>query len=450
MADQGSNHSANAHDDISRMSNPPDDVSVPMVEAQEIFALTPALYSNRILDYGTASGQKIFNKSIEKLSESLFDIEPEGIHSFLNSLEDRAMNYGWEAILEIPKDINNAFANLISLIRNYGEITIQQVQAHVTTYITRLCRPAQDSQAFYLCLINTLSTKGKDKVNLYRPDFTVNGRPSGALLLKVIIRECRIDTRATIRHIRSKLSALPSYLASTNYNIPEFNRYVLGLLEQLRARGAITHDLLANLFIAYESATDKDFVYFIKQRKQAYDMGADLDESTLMQFAQIQYQIQIEDGTWSKPSADQERLVALETKLKAYESGSKTNTYGSPNKSNNKHNKNGRNNNKGNSNNNKKSPIPEWKKKPPSSGKENKPVKRDGKTYYWCHHHQLWCIHKPKDCRGATSSNSNGNASNHTARTNSNTTVTHPSTNTSAPSSLRLSSALTSIQEDDE
>ena len=45
--------------------------------------------------------------------------------------------------------------------------------------------------------------------------------------------------------------------------------------------------------MAYESASDRDFINFIKMRKQQYDMGEDIDEHNLMQYAQVQYQIQI-------------------------------------------------------------------------------------------------------------------------------------------------------------
>jgi hypothetical protein len=108
---------------------------------------------------------------------------------------------------------------------------------------------------------------------------------------------------------------MPSFLSSINFNISDFNRYGKGVVEQLRARGTTTHDLLTNLFVVCKSATDHDFVNFIKQRKQQYDMGADFDKRMFMQYAQVQYQIQLEDGTWAKPTPDQERIVALETKF---------------------------------------------------------------------------------------------------------------------------------------
>ena len=295
-----------------------DDEGVPVANAVPIFALTPATYHNQVIDYSTKAGISIWNKAIEKLQDTLFDVEAEGIHTFLQALSDRAFSYGWMAILEVPEDLYDEQSPLIDLTTHYGELSLDHIRTHVDTYIQDNTRAAQDSHALYTCLMNSLSTTGRNKVTLFKEDYTMARRPSGVLLLKVIIRECRIDTRATVRHIRAKLSTLPSYLASIKYDVPQFNRYVLQLISQLSARGAVTQDLLANLFVAYETAPDKDFVNFIKQRKQAYDMGTDITEQELMQFAQIQYQIQIEDGTWQRPSPDQERLIALEAKFEAY------------------------------------------------------------------------------------------------------------------------------------
>jgi hypothetical protein len=425
-----------------------DPANIPLAQAVPVFALTPALYNTRVIDYSTQSGIKIFNKSVEKLQDTPFDIDADGLHSFLNAVQERADSFGWEHILMVPKDILFPDEDHTSLTRNFGELSMEQVRDHALTYMHNQCRAAQDSHALYLCLMNSLSTKGKDKVTLYRHDYYSRNQPSGPLLLKLIIRECRIDTRATVRHIRAKLSSLPSYLSSINFNIPEFNRYVLGLVEQLRARGTTTHDLLANLFVAYESATDRDFVNFIKQRKQQYDMGADIDEHMLMQYAQVQYQIQIEDGTWAKPTPDQERIVALETKFNDYKKKhpSSSNNTGSGKGKNNKSakGKKGKGNNKSNSNN---TSDQAWRTKPPKNNERHKSKKVDDRTYWWCPHHKSWCMHKAKDCRLATNSGTN-NTNSGSAPTSGATTT--PSNHDSAANRLRLTSAVTALQEEDE
>ena len=300
----------------SRDDDEEQEANVPIVQATQICALSPALYGNTILEYNTRTGATIYQNSVEKLQEELFDVDAVGIHGFLHALIDKTMAFGWDAVLNIPIDLTQNNGEYNSLLTQYGNITLKHLTEHVKTYISSPTRQAQNSFALYHCLINSLSQKGKAKITLYRNEYIINTRPSGALLLKVIIRESRMDTRATVRHIRAKLSSLPAYIASINYDIPAFNRYVLDLLEQLNARGETTHDLLANLFTTYKSVNDADFVFFIKHRSMAYDRGEEITEHTLMQEAQIQYQTQIGDGTWCHPTKEQEQIVALESKIK--------------------------------------------------------------------------------------------------------------------------------------
>jgi hypothetical protein len=78
---------------------------------------------------------------------------------------------------------------------------------------------------------------------------------NGALILK-----------QTMHHIQAKLSSLPSYLSSINFNNPEFSKNAVCLVEQLRACGSTMHNLLIN-----QSVTNHEFVAYIKQRKQQYE-----------------------------------------------------------------------------------------------------------------------------------------------------------------------------------
>ena len=102
-----------------------------------------------------------------------------------------------------------------------------------------------------LCLMNSLTQAGKDKVRLWSNQFILNGRESGIVLLKVIIRESHLDTNATMNSIRTQLSSLDEYITTIGCDIIKFNEQVKRLLEQLTARGRETQDLLINLFKAY-------------------------------------------------------------------------------------------------------------------------------------------------------------------------------------------------------
>jgi hypothetical protein len=76
-------------------ANIQDQANIPLAQAVPVFALTPAHYNTRVIDYSTQSGIKIFNKSVEKLQETPFVIDADGLHSFLNAVQYRADSFGY-------------------------------------------------------------------------------------------------------------------------------------------------------------------------------------------------------------------------------------------------------------------------------------------------------------------------------------------------------------------
>ena len=65
----------------------------------------------------------------------------------------------------------------------------------------------------------SLSVKGRNKVRIWKDDYTVNDHMSGSLLLKVIIRQSHVDTNATTRHIRLKFTRLDTTFAKMNFDV---------------------------------------------------------------------------------------------------------------------------------------------------------------------------------------------------------------------------------------
>ena len=68
----------------------------------------------------------------------------------------------------------------------------------------------------------------------------------------------------------------------TQSNIIAFNKYVKEQRTDLKACGGKTEDLLTNLWKAYLLASDKIFVRYIQNKKDAYDVGQDINEDSLM------------------------------------------------------------------------------------------------------------------------------------------------------------------------
>ena len=365
------------------------------------FALTPAQASGgNILDMTDAGDRKIYNKAVSKLSEELFECVPEGLFQFLRELEERAQEYGWDdpntGILMVPTDPANPFV-LTNLLTNYGEVSMTAITAFEQTYIDRECRAAQDTRMLYTCIMNSLSKEAKTKVHIWRTQYTIQGgHKSGNLLLKVVIRESHLDTNATTSVIRLKLSSLDNYMPQVGSDIVKFNTYVKLLIDSLHARGETSHDTLVNLFKGYQAVSDKPFSDYINRLQESHEDGNTITADLLMQRASDKYKSLKQAGKWNAPSEEEEKIIALEAKIRSLQ---KSRNHKTRDKSKGK-----RTNDQ--KKNNKKSFLPTWHKKPPKPEEMKKPREHNNKKWYWCcpetggKCNGIWRTHKPEDCRG--------------------------------------------------
>ena len=367
------------------------DVEQPAPPLPPIFALTPGLISLDYLDYSQTSAQKLFKNASAALSTT-FDMKPENLKVFLSEIGLRSITYGWHPVIDISDQPGNLTAPVHSLLTEYGCITLDQVKANAQQYHGYATRAAQDDRMLYNCIMVSLTKEAKDKVLLLSEEYHITGSPSGALLLKVVIRESHVDTNATIRHIRAGLSSLDTYMVQVNSDIDKFNQHVRGLIDALHARGATTEDLISNLFKGYATASNKTFVAYIAKKEDEYDEGQDVKADSLMLLAENKYKAMVEGKRWNAPDAQMEKIIALEAQIKKMSHNNK----GKKDKP------------KGNkatertsntSKLQKKNGKPKWMMVKPKVGDPNQKVVNN-KTYYWCPKHQGWGIHKPEDCRG--------------------------------------------------
>ena len=365
----------------------------PMDLPIQAFALTPGRVNPvEVLDYTQSAAVKLFNKATAKL-EPDFDMKPEGLKDFLSTLQSRASTYGWEDILMIPEHAALPHINLRSLTREYGRINLEQVRNLVAIYIGHPTRAAQDDEMLRLCIISTLTKEARDKIHLMEKETQVNGIPCGIATLKVVIRESHVDTNATVQFIRENLSSLDTYMQSIDSDITKFNQYVQNQMNSLKARGADTQDLLANLFKGYAAASDKVFTAYIQKKQDDYDDGAIIEPDHLMRLAQNKYKSMVEGKKWKAPDSQEEKIIALEAKIQKLTA------------SNNRKAGNRQDAVQGNKTGPKgakaypdKKPKPAWMLKKPAEGEMHKKTV-NGKQYHWCPKHESWTRHLPQDCR---------------------------------------------------
>jgi hypothetical protein len=273
-------------------------------------------------------------------------------------------------------------------------LTLEHLKKCAQKYVGEENRAAQDSFMLYTCIHDSLSKTGRDKVTLYKKEYTIGSTPVGILFLKIVVRESHIDTNATTSTIRDQLIDLHAYLAQVNFDISKMNQHAQMLLEALRARGETTNDLLNNLFKAYKTVKDEDFLTYIKNKESDYHEGTtDMTAERLMLLANNKFKLLVDIGKWNAPSASEEKIIALEAKLAAMKNKR-------PKYDKNKGNKNQKKGGKGDNNKkkNKREKEP-WMLVKPKDGEATE-KQHQGRTWYYCAKHGEWCLHSTAQCKG--------------------------------------------------
>ncbi|KAI2494628.1 hypothetical protein MHU86_19906 [Fragilaria crotonensis] len=246
-------------------------------EAEVVFAFSPALAVQGLLDFTKSEHSKIYKSAIREVCKEPFDCEAEGLFQFLKDVQDRADEMGWsDGILNITLEVTDDNEPVQErLIENYGTISLEKVTESELQYINEQGREAQDTYMLYKCLMASLTNAAKKRISLWSDQYRIgdNDLCSGVALLKIIIRESHLDTNATTNQIRTKLSNLDSYILTVDSDIGKFNQYVKLLLQSLTARNQKTSDLLINLFKGYGAVSDEVFRAWLMRKQDDHEEG---------------------------------------------------------------------------------------------------------------------------------------------------------------------------------
>ena len=93
-------------------------------------------------------------------------------------------------------------------------------------------------------------------------------------------------------------------MQSLGSDIEQFNQFVKGQCAGLSAHGETTTDLIVNLFKAYESASDKEFVAYMHHKCEDYYDGQVITADGLMDLAVKKYSTMIASNKWNAPTED--------------------------------------------------------------------------------------------------------------------------------------------------
>jgi hypothetical protein len=291
-----------------------------------VFTLAPALANTATtyLDLTSSAGAKHFKGATEPLSTQSFAFaDAADLQFFLDLVLKKSQIWGWNSIFTIPV---TAPVTTTTTDRNflseYGMIPLESVTAHITMYYNTPSKQAQDSFMACQCLLSSLTHDFMNLITAYSavyhlpPIAAADGPvPSGPLLLKLIISQAHVDSRATVSFIRTSLTQLDSKMIELDSDVESFNFYVKAQVKNLLARGETSSDLLINLFKGYKAANDVEFLDFLCRRENSYEEGEDVNANNLMADALVKYKARKHVGKWSAPTKEQGQILALTARL---------------------------------------------------------------------------------------------------------------------------------------
>ena len=339
-----------------------------------VYALTPALVSNEPIDYGSASGAKIYKQATGKLKTE-YDLKVGTIHLFLAQLEDRATAMGWTTICEIPDEDGVPR----SLFTQFGQLTEKALEEHAAEYMGLEDKRKQLAVQMSTCILNSLTDEALIEIRIVRTQYTVNDVHHGPLLLWAIIQRATINVKASATLLRQKLWLAPETLKTKKYDVQVFNAYIGRIMFQLSARGEEAPDTLLHLFRAYKTAPNTDFVQYIKHKESLFEEAEiEMTPQKLMGLALTKYNTLKEQELWDQGNQEGDEIIALKAEIAMLKQ---------------QHQQQGKRKSDQAKRNDERF---SWKEKK-IAGKET--LTKNNKTYHWCPFHKAYTIHKPTDCR---------------------------------------------------
>jgi hypothetical protein len=191
---------------------------VPGAPHAPVFTLAPALANTAsFIDLASANGIKYFKGATEPLSKTPFDfVDPSDLQIFLDLVLKKSQVWGWNSIFTVPVvSVSTGETTHYNLLEKYGLIPLISVRNHGMAYYATHTKRAQDSFMACQSILSSLTleflkliTADSDNYHLPAIAAEIGPVPSGPLLLKMVISQAHVDSRATVSYIRTSLTKL--------------------------------------------------------------------------------------------------------------------------------------------------------------------------------------------------------------------------------------------------
>ena len=276
-----------------------------------VFALNPSKAVLDLYDFAGVKDSKLYVTATTALATK-HDGTIATLRIMLDELTLRSNEHGWDSLLLI-KDSKDKEHHLITANRM---LTMEEITMTADAYVDKSNRLAQDNHMMVTCILNSLTSKGAQALRDSQYSHLIGTTPCAPLLIKVLLLDCEVENASTNFFIREQMTKLDGKIATLDFDILTFNKHVQDLQRKLKQGGEESSDLFMHVMRAYLKCKDKDFLQDIKDHKRKFERGdMALDLKTLMIAGQRSYQNLLQEGTYNRPSAEEEQILALTARL---------------------------------------------------------------------------------------------------------------------------------------
>jgi hypothetical protein len=376
--------------------------AAPTASQAVIFADMPqTLGAKDLIDYLSKRRSDIYKQGIAPLDNKAltdgFNMTAGQTVMFTEAFFNPATAMGWNKGFTQITTFNNSSGVAVDIIKCYGQID----KAMLKTACERFCKTSEvnaESRAkknntmMNMCLNKSLTATAKASLLTYHAEYTFDDIKYAPLMYKIIMRLATIDSVATTQTLRDNLQNLGMFAVTVKGNIDKVNAEFDTNYSQLLAQEATPDNPISILFEAYLLVPCYNFTKYSGTKHNEYLDGnlTSLTHQAMMSMAKCKFDFLKTKGKWGAKSPDDEKIVAMATKINSLKGQLKLDPKLSAIAGEGKKGdiKSLKKKNKKNMSNKKEQKKDEaWKKELPKAG-ESKEGKKVGKfTFNWCEHH---------------------------------------------------------------
>ena len=351
---------------------------------------------------GTKTGAQLYIKATASIpEEDKFHLNISTAQKFLDHMTQDADAFGWGELVRSVQAGQNVTRDLLI---EHKMLTVEHLkrQAHITWQNSNLqitdpvpeeqdvsvLNPASNQahvDPFYRRVKSRMIAKRilgrlkaadykilKNKESKYK--WKGNGKVEydGPTILWLLLQSSNPSTRVGVSELKTDLREATS--AMFKHNVKDLTDHMSSKYREITEKGQQHKDYLLDLFKALKTIPNADFASFVRDERQAWEIGGEKDADQLIAEALTIYNNAVSANRWEYSDPKDAEIIALATKVEHLETQMKLSANKTQQRPQSKRNSDGG----GSGNNSKYLTIDAWRMK-----KTEPMIQKEGKTWYW-------------------------------------------------------------------